>query len=100
VAWKHRVGLDDALAVWGVHGVGGALGIVLLGMFATRSFNPASTNGLFSGNPAFFWKQCAAIALSSAWAFVLTYVMLWLINKVTPVRVSATEEEAGLDESL
>jgi Amt family ammonium transporter len=100
VAWKNRSGLDDALDVWGVHGVGGALGIVLLGMFATRRFNPASTNGLFSGNPAFFWKQCAAVALSSAWAFVFTYVMLWLINKVTPVRVSATEEEAGLDESL
>ena len=100
VALKNRAGLDDALDVWGVHGVGGALGIVLLGMFATTAFNPASTNGLFSGNPAFFWKQCAAVVLSSAWAFVFTYVMLWVINKVTPVRVSAAEEESGLDESL
>jgi len=100
VAWKNRRGLDDALDVWGVHGVGGALGIVMLGMFATRAFNPASTNGLFSGNPAFFWKQCAAVVLSSAWAFGFTYAMLWLINMVTPVRVSAAEEETGLDESL
>ena len=100
VAWKNRAGLDDALDVWGVHGVGGALGIVLLGMFATTAFNPLSTNGLFSGNPAFFWKQCAAVVLSSIWAFVFTYVMLWLINKVTPVRVSAAEEETGLDEAL
>ncbi|TMQ57973.1 MAG: ammonium transporter [Candidatus Eisenbacteria bacterium] len=100
VALKNRSGLDDALDVWGVHGVGGALGIVMLGMFATRAFNPSSTNGLFSGNPAFFLKQCAAALLSSAWAFVFTYAMLWLIDKVTPVRVSAMEEEAGLDESL
>ena len=100
VALKNRIGLDDALDVWGVHGVGGALGIVLLGMFATTTFNPASTNGLFSGNPAFFLKQCAAVVLSSVWAFGFTYAMLWLINKVTPVRVSAMEEEAGLDESL
>jgi Amt family ammonium transporter len=100
VALKNRIGLDDALDVWGVHGVGGALGIILLGMFATTAFNSASTNGLFSGNSAFFWKQCAAVVISSAWAFLFTYVMLWLINKVTPVRVSAAEEESGLDESL
>ena len=100
VAWKNKRGFDDALDVWGVHGVGGALGIVMLGMFATRAFNPSSTNGLFSGNPAFFWKQCAAVVLSSAWAFGFTYAMLWLINMVTPVRVTAVEEKAGLDESL
>ncbi|HYQ88129.1 MAG TPA: ammonium transporter [Candidatus Binatia bacterium] len=100
VAWKNRAGLDDALDVWGVHGVGGALGIILLGMSATTDFNPLSTNGLLSGNPSFFWKQCAAVVVSSAWAFVFTYAMLWLINKVTPVRVSAEEEETGLDESL
>ena len=100
VALKNKVGLDDALDVWGVHGVGGALGIVLLGMFATKAFNPASTTGLFEGNPAFFVKQCAAVVLSSAWAFGFTYGMLWLINKVTPVRVSAADEEAGLDEAL
>jgi len=100
VALKNKVGLDDALDVWGVHGVGGALGIVLLGMFATQAFNPASTTGLFAGNSAFFFKQCAAVLLSSVWAFGFTYAMLWLINRVTPVRVSAAEEEAGLDEAL
>jgi Amt family ammonium transporter len=100
VALKNKVGLDDALDVWGVHGVGGALGIVLLGLFATKAFNPASTTGLFAGNSAFFVKQCAAVLLSSAWAFGFTYAMLWLINRVTPVRVSAVEEETGLDEAL
>src|SRR5882672_2691375 len=99
VALKNKIGLDDALDVWGVHGVGGALGIVLLGMFATKAFNPASTTGLFEGNSAFFFKQCAAVVLSSAWAFGFTYGMLWLINRLTPVRVSAAEEE-NLDEAL
>src|SRR5207253_9129081 len=87
VALKNRLRWDDALDVWGVHGVGGALGIVLLGVFATTLFNPAGADGLIEGNSAFFLKQLAAIALSSVWAFVFTYAMLWLIDLVTPVKV-------------
>jgi Amt family ammonium transporter len=100
VALKNRMRWDDALDVWGVHGVGGFLGIVLLGVFATKAFNPAGTDGLLAGNTSFFLKQCAAVLLSSAWAFIFTYGMLWLINKVTPVKVEDAHEEAGLDESL
>ena len=51
VALKNRLGWDDALDVWGVHGVGGFLGIVLLGVFATTAFNPAGADGLLAGNP-------------------------------------------------
>src|SRR5438270_768358 len=74
VMLKNKLKWDDALDVWGVHGVGGALGIVLLGLFADATFNPAvGTNGLFFGNAAFFGKQVAAIVLSSVWAFAFTY---------------------------
>ena len=97
---KHRLRWDDALDVWGVHGVGGALGIVLLGVFATTSFNPAGTDGLIAGNGAFFWKQLVAVALSSVWAFAFTYGMLWLIDRVTPVKVVQAAEESGLDAAL
>jgi ammonium transporter, Amt family len=100
VALKNQLKWDDALDVWGVHGVGGFLGIVLLGVFATTAFNPAGTDGLLSGNAAFFGKQLAAVALSSAWAFAFTYAMLWLIDRVTPVKVDQVAEELGLDEAL
>jgi ammonium transporter, Amt family len=100
VALKNRLGWDDALDVWGVHGVGGFLGIVLLGIFATTAFNPAGTNGLIAGNSTFFLKQCAAVVLSSAWAFVFTLGMLWIINRITVVKVEKAEEEIGLDEAL
>ena len=100
VALKNKLGWDDALDVWGVHGVGGFLGIVLLGVFATTSFNPNGVNGLLHGNPRFFLIQLAAVALSSVWAFVFTLGMLWAIDKVTPVRVKDATEEIGLDEGL
>jgi ammonium transporter, Amt family len=100
VALKNRLKLDDALDVWGVHGVGGLLGIVLLGVFATTAFNPAGTNGLLSGNFDFFVKQVAAVVLGSIWAFGFTYGMLWLIDRFTPVRVTEAAEEGGLDAAL
>jgi ammonium transporter, Amt family len=100
VALKNRLSWDDALDVWGVHGVGGLLGVVLLGVFATTAFNPHGADGLLAGNPTFLLKELAAVALSSAWAFTFTYGMLWLIDRVTPVRVDEATELAGLDIGL
>jgi Amt family ammonium transporter len=100
VALKNRLHWDDALDVWGVHGVGGFLGIVMLGIFATTAFNPNGTNGLLAGNGSFFLKQLAAAVLSSVWAFAFTYGMLWLIDRVTPVHVAPGQEEIGLDAAL
>jgi Amt family ammonium transporter len=100
VALKNRLGWDDALDVWGVHGVGGFLGIVMLGLFATTAFNPGGTNGLIAGNPAFLGKELVAVVLSSVWAFGFTFGMLWLIDRVTPVHVAAGAEELGLDAAL
>jgi Amt family ammonium transporter len=100
VALKNRLRWDDALDVWGVHGVGGFIGIVMLGVFATRAFNPSGADGLMAGNPAFFIKQCVAVLFSSVWAFAFTLAMLWLIDRVTPVKVAEGVEEEGLDSSL
>ncbi len=102
-ALKNKLGLDDALDVWGVHGVGGFLGIVLLGVFASTSWNPAANggvNGLLAGNPTFFYIQLGAVLFSSAWAFLFTLGMLWIINRVTVVRVADEQEASGLDEAL
>ena len=100
VALKNRLGWDDALDVWGVHGVGGFLGVVMLGVFATTAFNPNGVNGLLAGDATFLFKQLVAVAISSVWAFTFTYGMLWLIDRVTHVRVSDAEEADGLDFSL
>ena len=99
VALKNRLKLDDALDVWGVHGVGGTLGILMLGVFATKTFNPAGADGLLSGNPGFFVAELGAVVLASVWAFGFTFAMLWLIDRITPVRVDSLSEES-LDEAL
>jgi Amt family ammonium transporter len=100
VALKNKLGWDDALDVWGVHGVGGFIGIILCGVFATTLFNPAGTDGLLRGGTRFFLVQVAAVLLSSVWAFVFTYGMLWLIDRVTVVKVDEAGEQEGLDSSI
>jgi Amt family ammonium transporter len=100
VALKNRLQLDDALDVWGVHGVGGTLGIVLLGVFATKAFNPAGADGLLAGNPGFFVAEVGAVAMAIVWALAFTWGMLWLIDRVTTVRTDEAAETAGLDESI
>jgi Amt family ammonium transporter len=96
---KNKMGWDDALDVWGVHGIGGALGIVMLGMFASKAMNHAGADGLFAGGSHFFAKQCITAAGASVYAFLFTYVMLAVINKITKVRVPEADEDLGLDAS-
>jgi len=101
VALKNKLGWDDALDVWGVHGVGGVLGTILLGVFATSAINPmVTTQGLMFGETSFFFKQVVAVVGASAYAFIFTYLMLALINLMTPVRVSESDELIGLDNSI
>jgi ammonium transporter, Amt family len=97
---KNHLHWDDALDVWGVHGVGGVLGVIMLGLFATVAVNARGANGLFFGNAAFFGKEIAAVVGCSLYAFLFSYAALWLINRVTPVKVTAAEEADGLDVAL
>ena len=99
VQLKNRLRWDDALDVWGVHGVGGTLGIVLLGVFASTAINPAGGVGLIHGSASFFLKQVVAAFACSAYAFAFTYVMLKVIDRITTVRVGE-EAEQGLDEAM
>jgi Amt family ammonium transporter len=100
VALKNRLQWDDALDVWGVHGVGGFLGILSCGAFASLAFNPAGSDGLRHGNSHFFLVELGAVLISSVWAFVFTYGMLWLIDRITPVKVGEAAETEGLDMTL
>ena len=97
---KNRLKWDDALDVWGVHGVGGALGVILLGLMGSTAVNSAGADGLLRGNSAFFVKQVLVVVGSSIYAFGFTFGMLWLINIVARVRTTEGEEELGLDEAL
>ena len=100
VQLKNKMKWDDALDVWGVHGVGGVLGSIMLGVFATKTINGAGANGLITGESSFFFKEVIAVIGASIYAFVFTYLMLIIINMITPVRVSDEVERAGLDEGL
>ncbi|MDD2807341.1 MAG: ammonium transporter [Patescibacteria group bacterium] len=100
VALKNRWQLDDALDVWGVHGVGGVVGCLMLGLLATTTVNAAGADGWFYGNPMFFVKEAAVVLGVVIYVFIFSYLMLWLINKITPVRITSADEELGLDESL
>jgi ammonium transporter, Amt family len=99
VQLKNNMKWDDALDVWGVHGIGGLLGTILLGVFASKMINPAGADGLLRGDSSFFFKQVIAVLAASAYAFVFTYIMLIIINFITPVRVPQEIEEKGLDEA-
>ncbi|MFA7418225.1 MAG: ammonium transporter [Melioribacteraceae bacterium] len=102
VALKNKLKWDDALDVWGVHGVGGILGTIMLGLFATKTVNPMVTvDGLFIGGSwEFFMIQTISVFAVGAYCFVFTYIMLKAINLITPVKVTKQEEEAGMDASL
>ncbi len=97
---KNRLHWDDALDVWGVHGVGGALGIIMLGILGSTAVNSAGQNGLLYGNATFFVKQLVAVVASSIYAFGFTWIMLVLINRITTVRTSEADELSGLDAAL
>ncbi len=100
VSMKNKLQWDDALDVWGVHGVGGVLGTISLGVFGSVAVNSAGTDGLLFGGSGFFFTQVISVLVVSIYAFLFTYVMLWLINKITPVRVTKEIEELGLDNSF
>ena len=97
VQLKNRMGWDDALDVWGVHGVGGVVGTILLGVLGSKAINPNGADGLIFGGTEFFFKELIAVVATSVYAYLFTYYMLVLINKITRVKVTAEEEEQGLD---
>ena len=97
VVFKQRMKWDDALDVWAAHGVGGTLGIILLGVFATYAVNPAGGQGLITGHFHFFGWQVMTAVVVAAYAFVATYLILKLINVFDPIRVPDSVELKGLD---
>jgi Amt family ammonium transporter len=98
--WRSsRMRFDDTLDVFACHGVSGVWGSLATGLFASAAINANGPNGLFFGNPRQFLIQAQAVVIVAVFAFVGSFVLLKIIDKVTPLRVSPEEEEKGLDES-
>ena len=95
VQFRRKKGLDDALDVVGVHGVGGILGSLLVGVFAQQAIG--GVDGLVAGNTHQLLIQLLAVAVVAAYSAVITFVLLKGINLLTPVRASEKLEAAGLD---
>ncbi len=99
VHYKSKSSLDDTLDVFPCHGIGGMVGMILTGVFATKTVNPAGADGLFYGNPAFFFTQIKGLAIVVAYSFAMSFVIFKFINFILPIRVSQEEELLGLDAS-
>ncbi|KIC95742.1 ammonium transporter [Flavihumibacter solisilvae] len=97
VYYKQKSTLDDTLDVFPCHGIGGMVGMLMTGIFATKAVNGAGADGLFYGNAAFFLTQLKALAIVVAYSFVVSYGIFKFINFILPLRVSSEEEELGLD---
>ena len=100
VLLKSRLGYDDSLDVVGIHGLGGTWGALATGLFASTKINPDGANGLFFGNPGQLWIQFVSVVATMVFAFIMTLIILKIIDVLIGLRVSEEEEVKGLDISL
>ncbi|EAX48424.1 ammonium transporter [Thermosinus carboxydivorans Nor1] len=94
---KTKLGYDDALDAFGVHGIGGTWGAIATGLFASKAVNPAGADGLFFGNPEQLTTQLIGVAASWAFAIVMTFIILKVMGMFMQLRASENQEVMGLD---
>lgn len=94
---KPKLGYDDSLDAFGVHGIGGILGTLLAGVFASKLVNPAGADGLLLGNPKQFAIQAFAVLATVVYTLIVTYLIYKIVDLVIGVRVQEREEVIGLD---
>lgn len=99
VYYKQKTSLDDTLDVFPCHGLGGMVGMLMTGIFATKSVNTAGADGLFYGNATFFFTQLKALSIVVAYSFVVSFAIFKFIDLILPLRVTEEEELQGLDAS-
>ena len=91
--------LDDTLDVFPCHGIGGMVGMLMTGIFATKAVNSAGNDGWAYGNSTFFFTQLKAMAIAVGYSFAVSFIIFKVVNFIVPLRVSNAEEEEGLDAS-
>ena len=94
---KFKFAYDDSLDAFGVHGIGGIIGVLSTGLFASKAINPAGADGLFNGNSHFFLIQLAAVLFTVIYSLVVTFMILKVVDMVMGVRVTEKDEAVGLD---
>ena len=94
---KTKLGYDDSLDAFGVHGVGGTLGTIMAGVFASIAINAAGANGLLFGNPGQLAVQAGAVLLVAVYSFIVTMALFKVLDLLMGVRVTRDEETEGLD---
>lgn len=94
---KEKLGYDDSLDAFGVHGIGGTWGSIATGLWATTEVNPAGADGLFYGETHLLFAQVVSVIVAYALAIVGTYVLFKIVSHFMKVRADETEEIAGLD---
>ena len=99
VYYKSKSKLDDTLDVFPCHGLGGIVGMLLTGVFASKMVNSAGSDGLFYGNADFFITQLKAMLIAVGYSFAVSFIIFKFINFISPLRVSSEDEEMGLDAS-
>jgi len=98
VYWKGKTTIDDTLDVFPCHGIGGIVGMVLTGVFASKKINPAiGSDGLIYGGTQFFLHQVLGCLIVVVFATVMGFILFKIVDLILPIRVSAQEEETGLD---
>ncbi len=97
VNWKTRLKLDDSLDVVGIHGVGGLVGTLCLGVFASTKANPGGVDGLLAGNPAQLWIQVKGIFIVGIYTFIVSWVLLKVIHSTLGLRLRDEAEVQGMD---
>ncbi len=99
VLLKPILGYDDSLDVVGIHGLGGTWGALATGLFATTAVNANGANGLFYGNPGQLWIQFVSVIATWAFCFVMSLILLKVVDALVGIRVTPEEESMGLDVS-
>lgn len=94
---KPKFGYDDTLDAFGVHGIGGIWGALATGLWASKSVNPAGNDGLFYGNPMLLWIQLKAVVITIVYSFIVSFVLLKIVDALMGLRISEDEERIGLD---
>jgi len=94
---KTKLGYDDSLDVVGVHGIGGTWGALATGIFASKAVNDGGANGLLYGEPGQLWKQFVAVVATIVLGFVMTFVILKVLDAIMGLRITEDDEMAGLD---
>jgi len=97
VYWKGKTTVDDTLDVFPCHGIGGIVGMICTGIFASKQINPAGNDGLLYGGTQFFLHEILGCLIVVVFAIVMSFVVFKIVDLIIPIRVSVEEETLGLD---